>query len=127
MDNSLDIFDDVQPGAAGLSEVGIHAGFPNPAAERDHQKPTLSLDQLLIPRPSSTYFFRIAGHQWSDQGINDGDVAVVDRAPQPTKHDLVVAWQDDFVLRHFDTLTPPVRVWGVVTAVVHRYRPQGAP
>lgn len=122
MDKSFDIFDDVSSGAEGLSEVGIHAGFPNPAAERDHHKPTLSLDQLLVPRPNSTYFFRIQGHQWSDQGINDGDIAVVDRAPQPSPHDMVVAWQDDFVLRRQGTLPASTPVWGVVTAVVHRYQ-----
>jgi hypothetical protein len=122
MDNSLDIFDDVKDGAEGLSAVGIHAGFPNPAAERDHRRPTLSLDRLLVPRPSSTYFFRIQGHQWSDQGINDGDVAIVDRTPQAAPHDMIVAWQDDFVLRRYGSLPPTVQIWGVVTAVVHRYR-----
>jgi DNA polymerase V len=121
----MDIFDDIQQETEKLSEVGVHAGFPNPAAERDHHKPTLSLDQLLVPRPNSTYFFRIEGHQWSDRGINDGDVAVVDRAPHPAKHDLVVAWQDDFVLSRYGSLAPSAQVWGVVTAVVHRYQKPG--
>jgi DNA polymerase V len=118
----MDIFDDIQQGAADLSEVGIHAGFPNPAAERDHRKPTLSLDQLLVPRPNSTYFFRVEGHRWSDQGVSDGDLLIIDRAPRPTPYDVVVAWQDDFVLCRHGSLSPTVQVWGVVTAVVHRYR-----
>lgn len=118
----MDIFDDVNSGAAGLSEVGVHAGFPNPAAERDHRKATLSLDQLLVPRPNSTYFFRVQGHQWSDQGIYDGDIAVIDRALRPTAQDMVVAWQDDFVLRRQSALPATMSAWGVVTAVIHRYQ-----
>jgi len=120
----MDIFDDIKSDEE-LSEIGIHAGFPNPAAERDHHKPTLSLDQLLVPRPNSTYFFRVQGHQWSDQGINDGDLAVVDRALQPAPHDIVVAWQDDFVLQRYNTVSSDAQIWGVVTAVVHRYQTKG--
>lgn len=118
----MDIFDDVQGGVEGLSKVGIHAGFPNPAAEHDHQRATLSLDQLLVPRPNSTYFFRIEGHQWSDQGVYDGDLAVIDRAVRAGPHDMVIAWQDDFVLCRYDKLPTTVELWGVVTATVHQYR-----
>ncbi|CAN5357423.1 hypothetical protein BH09PAT4_BH09PAT4_04450 [soil metagenome] len=118
----MDIFDDVQSGAEGLSKVGVHAGFPNPAAERDRQRATLSLDQLLIPRPNSTYFFRVQGHQWSDQGVYDGDLAVVDRAVRAKAHDVVIAWHDDFVLCQYGSLSPEVEPWGVVTATVHQYR-----
>lgn len=118
----MDIFDDIKSGADGLSEIGIHAGFPNPAAERDHRKPTLSLDRLLIPRPNSTYFFRITGHEWSNQGIYDSDIVVIDRAPHPSARDLVVAWQDDFIIARCSTLPPGVSPWGVVTAVIHQYR-----
>ena len=117
----MDIFDDVQGKAEELSEVGVHAGFPNPAAERDHRKPTLSLDQLLVPRPHSTYFFRIQGHQWSDQGINDGDVAVVDRALHPTNRNLVIIWENGFSIQRYGSLPADNESWGVVTAVVHRY------
>lgn len=118
----MDIFDDVQRDAEGLSEVGIHAGFPNPAAQHDHQRAALSLDQLLVPRPNSTYFFRIEGHQWSDQGIYDGDLAVIDRALRAVPHDMVIAWQDDFVLCRYDKLPAAAELWGVVTATVHQYR-----
>ena len=121
----MDIFDDIKSGEE-LSEIGVHAGFPNAAAEHDHHRPTLSLDQLLVPRPSSTYFFRVQGHQWGDQSINDGDIAVVDRALQPTPYDIVVAWQDDFVLQRYHTMPPEAQIWGVVTAVVHRYQAKGA-
>jgi DNA polymerase V len=119
----MDIFDDVQEGEAGLSAVGLHAGFPNPAAGRDHQRPTRSLDQLLIKQPSSTYFFRVQGHQWSAQAIFDGDIAVVDRSLSPRDQDLIVWWNNEGEL----CLGKGARVaadttWGVVRAIIHQYR-----
>jgi len=58
--------------------VSVHAGFPNPAAERSGAP--LSLDKLLVRHPSSTYFFRIRGHTWHRYGVFDGDLAELDRA-----------------------------------------------
>jgi DNA polymerase V len=83
----------------------------------------LSLDQLLFKRPSSTYLFRLSGHQWSREGIADGDIAVVDRALTAKPGDLVVAWRgDDFLLVRLRQLPEDVAPWGVVAAIVHLYR-----
>jgi len=118
----MDIFDDIQPDVDGLSEVTTHAGFPNPAAGRDHRRPTLSLDTLLTPRPSSTYYFRLQGGNWEEQGVFDGDIAIVDRALSPRPDDLVVAWPDnEFVLLRAKRLVIG-HPWGVVTAIIHQYR-----
>jgi SOS-response transcriptional repressor LexA len=118
----MDIFDDIQPGSDGLSEVSTHAGFPNPAAARDHRKPTLSLDTLLVTQPNSTYYFRLQGSNWEEQGVFEGDIAIVDRALPVQPDDLVVAWPDgEFVLVRAKRLiigSP----WGVVTAIIHQYR-----
>lgn len=104
--------------------VSIHTGFPNPALDRyDEPGPRLALDlnQLLIRRPSSTYFFRIAGHRWSDQGVYDGDIAIVDRAPAPRSHQLVVVCQDaSFSLQRHRGVSDEA-VWGVVTAIIHQF------
>ncbi len=100
------------------SSVAIHAGFPNPATERTSQP--LSLDKLLIRHPSSTYFFRIRGHHWHDHGVFDGDIAVIDRAITPHKHDLVVWWQEsgEFMLSLF-TRSTQQNIWGTVAAIIH--------
>ncbi|HEX7633456.1 MAG TPA: S24 family peptidase [Candidatus Saccharimonadales bacterium] len=105
--------------------VSIHTGFPNPALDHSGQGPRLALDinQLLVRHPSSTYLFRIAGHRWSDQGVYDGDVAVIDRSRRHNARDLVVTWQDDsFQLMREPQLTPGEPIWGVVTAIIHQYR-----
>jgi DNA polymerase V len=100
------------------TSVSIHAGFPNPAAER--QGAPLSLDTLLIRHPSSTYFFRIRGHSWHRYGVFDGDLAVIDRSLQPRERELVVWWQEggEFVLSPFDRAAGQ-NIWGMITAIIH--------
>lgn len=108
---------------AGGDGVSVHAGFPNPAIDRREQDGSLILDinQLLIKHPSSTYLFRISGHHWVDQGVFDGDVAVVDRALTPRDTDLVIDWQDGFRIERYGQHMRREDIWGVVTAVIHQY------
>jgi DNA polymerase V len=98
--------------------VAVHAGFPNPAAERTGSP--LSLDKLLVRHPSSTYFFRIRGHSWHRYGVFDGDLAVIDRALSPRENDLVVWWEESgaFRLTRFARASRQ-NTWGTVTAIVH--------
>ena len=106
--------------------VSVHTGFPNPALEHRGASQQLSLDlnQLLIRQPSSTYLFRVTGHAWADQGIFDGDIAVIDRAPQARSTDLIIAWRStgSTILKQHQ-LAPDDQPWGVVTAIIHQYRP----
>jgi DNA polymerase V len=114
---------DEQSGAYGASSstgtaVNVHAGFPNPAAER--QGAPLSLDRLLVKHPSSTYFFRIRGHSWHRYGVFDGDLAVIDRALSPRERELVVWWQEsgEFALSPY-ARAERQNIWGTITAIVH--------
>lgn len=106
--------------------VSVHSGFPNPAADQRNRTTGLALDlnQLLVRHPSSTYLFRVAGHHWASQGVYDGDIAVIDRALQARPSDLLVAWKTDGSrLCRQHQLTPEDKPWGVVTAIIHQYRP----
>ncbi len=115
--------DDIQTLANG-DGVSVHSGFPNPALDRRKQGGlSLDLNQLLVQRPSSTYLFRIAGHHWADQGIFDGDVAVIDRAAQAHANDLIITWRPSgSAICKQHQLTPDDKPWGVVTAIIHQYR-----
>ncbi|HSX46209.1 MAG TPA: S24 family peptidase [Candidatus Saccharimonadia bacterium] len=118
--------DDDSQNLADGDGVSVHTGFPNPALEHRGTEQRLSLDfnKLLVRQASSTYLFRVAGHHWSDQGVFDGDVAVVDRALQAGPNDLLVSWRiDSSVLCRQHQLTPEDKPWGVVTAIIHKYRP----
>jgi len=117
--------DYLQPlaGSSDATGVSIHSGFPNPAADSHGRKSALSLDlnQLLVTHPSSTYLFRVAGHHWAEQGVFDGDIAIVDRALHPKPHDIVLTWSDDenFELHRHNQLTQNQHMWGVVSAIIH--------
>jgi len=102
------------------TSVAVHTGFPNPAAERAGLP--LSLDKLLVRHPSSTYFFRVRGHNWHHYGVFDGDLAIIDRALTPRPGELTVWWQEsgDFVLSKFEH-TSQSNIWGTVTAIIHPF------
>ena len=102
--------------------VSIHSGFPNPAADSYGRQSALALDlnQLLVQHPSSTFLFRIAGHHWVEQGVFDGDIAIIDRALTPNGYDIVLIWEDDnFELHRRNTITENKHIWGVVSAIIH--------
>ncbi|MGH7241125.1 MAG: LexA family protein [Candidatus Saccharimonadales bacterium] len=100
--------------------VTVHAGFPNPGADR--RTPPLSLDRLLVRHPSSTYFFRIKGHSWADHGILDGDIALIDRVISPEPQDLVIYWVDDFVITRKGSVPQSTTIWGTITNTIHAFR-----
>lgn len=103
--------------------VSIHAGFPNPAA--DTSLAALDLNQLLIEHTASTFLFRIRGHDWTEQGIMDGDIAIVDRAPGAHLNDLVVWWdevQGEFSISTRKAMPAEGQVWGVITSTIHQFR-----
>lgn len=67
----------------------VAAGFPSPA--EDHIEASLSLDELCIRHPASTFFLRVSGDSMTGLGIFDGDVLVVDRSLTPQPGMVVVA------------------------------------
>jgi SOS-response transcriptional repressor LexA len=103
--------------------VSIHAGFPNPAADKSLQ--TLDFNQLLIQHGASTFMFRVRGNQWEPAGIFDNDIAVVDRALDPRKTDVVVWWNEakgEFAISAYTTMPTTGKYWGVVTSTIHQFR-----
>lgn len=106
-----------------IDGVSVHAGFPNPAADRVIDN--LNLPELLIPRPLSTFLFRISGSSSEGRGIYNGDIAVIDRSLKPHRSDLVVWWQDDsFILSPLSAVACETVIWGVITSIIHTYRKQ---
>ena len=101
--------------------ISAHSGFPN--AGTDSSLSSLDLAKLLITSPSSTFFMRVRGHHWDEQGIFDGDVAVIDRVLSPQKSDIVIWWQDEsFALGRPGNVPWNTEVWGVVTYIIHDIR-----
>lgn len=80
--------------------------FPSPA--EGYLEPNLDLNQLLVERPASTFFFRDAS----------GDILVVDRALQARRGKLVIAIMDGELKKHRIASREPLEVWGVVKAII---------
>ncbi|GIU11949.1 translesion error-prone DNA polymerase V autoproteolytic subunit [Shewanella glacialipiscicola] len=82
------------------ASAGI-SGFPSPAA--DYVELPLSLDQLLVDHPSSTWFGRAVGRSMEGVGIYHGDILVIDRAAQRRNMAIVVAsYNGEFTVKLLD-------------------------
>lgn len=84
-----------------MSSNGISAGFPSPAD--DFMDLKLDLNRELIKNPASTFYARVSGVSMIDEGINDGDLLVIDKGVEPYDGCLAVAYIDgEFTLKRFE-------------------------
>lgn len=67
----------------------VAAGFPSPA--EDYMEQTLDLNELMIRKPTSTFFVRVDGDSMIEAGIFHNDILVVDRSLEPHNHDIIIA------------------------------------
>ena len=102
------------------SGVSEHTGFPNAAT--DSRLSALDLSKILVRNPSSTFYMRIDGNSGEDYNIFAGDIVVVDRALTPQSKDLVIWWDDAFMISRCNKLPHDIAPWGVITHVIHSYK-----
>ncbi len=123
------------------ADMGIQAGFPSPA--QDYLNESIDLNHEIIRHPASTFYARVDGESMIGDGIDSGDILVVDRSLEPADGDLAVCCIDDeFTLKRirldgnrvwlipsnesFDPIlvTPECRfeVWGVVTHTIKHHK-----
>ena len=117
----------------------VEAGFPSPAEEE--LADNLSLDNLLIQNPEATFLLKVSGDSMSEAGILPGDMVLVDKGEQPKSGDIVIAevdgeWTMKYLKKRGESvaLVPAnpkyhpikpkkeLKIAGVVTAVVRKYR-----
>ncbi len=80
--------------------LGVRAGFPSPA--QDFAEHTLDFTRDFVPHPDATFYARVRGDSMKDDGIFDGDIAVIDKAVEPKHGNLVVAMiNGEFTLKRF--------------------------
>ncbi|WP_028768968.1 LexA family protein [Shewanella fidelis] len=83
-----------------LASAGI-TGFESPAT--DYRQLPLSLDELLIEHPSSTFIGLANGDSMEGVGIFDGDILIVDRHVDVRNQDIIVAnYNGAFVCKIID-------------------------
>jgi repressor LexA len=117
----------------------VEAGFPSPAEEE--LADTLSLDELLIQNPEATFLLKVTGDSMSEAGILPGDMVIVDKGQPPRSGDIVIAevdgaWTMKYLRKRGESVSllpanpkykpirpkAELRIAGVVTAVVRKYR-----
>ena len=122
-----------------LSENRVSAGFPSPTEHYSSLK--LDLNKELIKNPAATFYARVKGISMIDEGIDDGDLIVIDKSIEPYTGCLAVCYIDgEFTLKRFEKhedyglLIPankdysPIKVtdnndfiiWGIVTYVIKK-------
>ena len=80
----------------------LRAGFPSPAEE--YLQDSLDFNRDLIKHPESTFYGRVIGDSMIDAGINDGDIAVIDKSREPHNGSIVVAYiNNEFTIKYLDT------------------------
>lgn len=122
----------------------IKAGFPSPAD--DYLRDSLDFNRDLIKNPEATFYGRVSGDSMRDAGINEGDIAVIDRSLPPVDGDVIVAYvNEEFTIKYLDLThkeegyielqpanpdyspiridsTDNFRVWGVVVWTIKQWK-----
>lgn len=123
---------------------GIKAGFPSPA--QDYRHDTLDFNRDFIRHPEATFYGRVDGDSMMDAGINDGDIAVIDRSLEANDGDVIVAYvNEEFTIKFLDlshkdegyielrpankhyysikiNVTDEFEVWGVVVWTIKNWK-----
>lgn len=122
-----------------LANATVQAGVPS-ATEGVSAEPFF-VDDYLVRQPSKTVMIAVKGDSMIDAGINEGDVAVIERGVPAYSGDFVVAIVDNeftlkelsrergqFVLKPHNKAFPVIRpkgdleIFGVLVGLVRRYR-----
>ncbi|WP_298046973.1 translesion error-prone DNA polymerase V autoproteolytic subunit [uncultured Bacteroides sp.] len=124
-----------------FANEGIKAGFPSPA--QDYLEQAIDLNKELIKHPASTFYGRVVGDSMRDEGIEEGDILVIDKSLELLDDDLAVCFIDgEFTVKRVrlepdaawlvpsNTNYPPLKVtkdnefmvWGIVTYTIKKNR-----
>ncbi|WP_270438517.1 LexA family protein [Bacteroides bouchesdurhonensis] len=129
-----------------FADEGIKAGFPSPA--QDYLEQAIDLNKELIRHPASTFYGRVVGDSMRDEGIEEGDILVIDKSLELLNDDLAVCYIDgEFTVKRVrlepdaawlvpsNSNYPPRKVtkdnefmvWGIVTYTIKKNRRKREP
>jgi len=117
----------------------VCAGFPSPAD--DYLETRIDLKRELIKNPDATFVMRVQGDSMQGDGIDDGDVLIIDRSLRPRNGAVAVCYLNNaFTVKRLEMRGPRLRllasnpdfppieiqegdelsIWGIVTYVIKR-------
>ena len=74
------------------ADEGIRAGFPSPA--QDYMEQAIDLNKEIVKHPASTFYGRVVGDSMKEEGIEEGDILVIDKSLELLDDDLAVCYID---------------------------------
>ena len=119
----------------------VSAGFPSPAD--DYLDLPIDLNEYLVENSAATFYIRVTGNSMTDEGIDDGDLLIVDRSKTAKNDDIVIGvLNGEFTVKKIQKTKTKlflvaankdykkieiseemdISVWGVVTYVVYKTR-----
>ena len=145
-DKNRDILTFHKPDTSSRQELpvaggDVKAGFPSPAD--DFIDSPLDLNREFVHNPSATFFVRVSGDSMAGDGIDDGDLLIVDKSLAPYDGCIAICFVDgEFTVKRVNMekscvwLMPsnpkykPIRVdagndfmvWGIVRHVIKTFR-----
>ncbi|MCB0409127.1 MAG: translesion error-prone DNA polymerase V autoproteolytic subunit [Flavobacteriales bacterium] len=120
---------------------GVKVGFSSPAEDFDGT--SIDLNKELITNKSATFFARVKGNSMIEDGIEEGDVLIIDKSLEPIDGKVAVCFIDgEFTVKKIKTdknmvwLIPansqysPIKIttennfliWGIVTYVIKKMK-----
>jgi DNA polymerase V len=103
----------------------------------------IDLNKELIRHPSATFMGRVAGDSMIEEGVQEGDVLIIDRSLTPRNGDKVICfYEGEFIMRTLELqddygwlhaanpkykpirlgAESPCQIWGVVSYIIKNVR-----
>ena len=97
----LDLYNPQNQDVALPLAEAVRAGFPSPAGDFPDQ--SLNITAELVKNPASTFYARVSGNSMTDEGIDDGDLLVVDKSVEPYPGCIAICFVDgEFTLKRVE-------------------------
>jgi len=117
----------------------VCAGFPSPAD--DYFETRIDLKRELVKNPDATFVIRVQGDSMTGDGIDDGDVLIVDRSLKPRNGAIAICYLGNaFTVKRLEMRglrirllaanpafapieiqeTDELTIWGIVTYVIKK-------
>ena len=82
-----------------IVDSSVLAGFPCPVDGACMRQP-IDLNKEFIEHPETTFLFHVVGDSMINEGVEDGDVLIVDRSAKPKKESLLLCiCKGEYVLK----------------------------